>query len=81
VPKLIRKGTDIIISFLDGIEQAIPRIKAKALSVARTFVTNLADGLVQLADVGFRGIIRFLNGLARAIRANDDAMINAGANG
>ncbi|MFL5660110.1 MAG: tape measure protein [Ktedonobacteraceae bacterium] len=80
VPKLIRKGADIIISFLSGIQQAIPRIKNKAVSVARTFVNNLADGLVQLANVGFRGIIRFLNGLARAIRANDDAMINAGAN-
>ncbi len=32
-----------------------------------------------MADVGFKAIIRFLNGLERAIRENSEDLINAGA--
>jgi tape measure domain-containing protein len=80
VPKLMTKGVDIVISFLNGIERAIPRLRNQAISVARTFLRNLADGLVQLADIGFNAIIRFLNGLARAIRQNSRQLADAGAN-
>jgi tape measure domain-containing protein len=78
LPKLIRSGVSIITKFIEGIGQAIPDILKAGVRVVRNLLNGIAQTLPDLADAGFKAIIKFLNGVERAIRENDDALIDAG---
>jgi hypothetical protein len=75
--RVIRVGVEAILKLMQGIGEAVPRLGRKATWVAEQVINAIGDGLVELVDVGFKAIIKFLNGMARAIRENAPEMRKA----
>lgn len=79
-PDLIATGYQLILSLLRAAEKYVPRIVPIAVSIAVKFMNTLGSQAGRLADAGAKMIIKFINGVADAIRNNEDDMRTAGGN-
>ena len=78
MPQLVQRGSDVLISFLDGLSQKIPEIGTKATDCIVAFITSLGDEMPRITDAAAKTVIKFINGLADAIENNSEAMAQAG---
>jgi hypothetical protein len=77
---LVRSGLELIERILDGVGDAIPDIADEAGDLIENFINALATQGVRLANAGLDALIRFLNGLAFAIRSHQADLNEAGRN-
>lgn len=79
-PDLATAGFKLLMAFLKELDDNIYRITTIAISLATKFIRAWGDNQGRLIDAGYKTMIKFINGLAKTIRDNQDDMERAGAN-
>lgn len=77
VPRVITMGTTILLKLIEGLGNAVGRLIRKAVEIVGRLLKTIANELVNLVDVGFKAMIRFINGMARTVRENDKPLVDA----
>lgn len=80
VPKFARAGLLMILGVMAAIRDKIPEIADTATDIVVAWLQALGRNLPRIVDAGAKMVIDFLNGIAEAIRENDEEMAEAGAN-
>lgn len=78
VPTLVRKAGEIILKFIEALGSQGTALIKRGVQVAGKLLLGIANGLAEMADIGFNAIIKFLNGIEKAIRDNSEDLMNAG---
>jgi hypothetical protein len=80
VPSMVSSGNKMLIGILNGITKDIGKIIKAGTDLVVAFIKGISDNQGKVTDAGVKAIVSFVNGLASAIRNNNAAMRNAGAN-
>lgn len=68
VDDFTQTGINILLNFLVGLEQKLPRIIEAATRIAEAFISGMADNAVRIANAGADALIDILEGFEDAVR-------------
>jgi phage-related protein len=66
------------VNFLKGLASQAKNIIAAGFDIIVSIIAGIIKGIVRMVDAGARGIVTFLNGIAKAIRKYEPQIIKAG---
>lgn len=80
IPQIAQQGAQMILRLLTVIGAYVGPMADKATTLMVNFIRAIGRNVPRLVDAGMKAIVDFLNGIANAIRNNQRAMEDAGAN-
>jgi tape measure domain-containing protein len=80
VPKMTDAGLKILVGFLNGIANNIGKVVDAGVKVIQAYLKAIGDNLPKVIQSGVDLILKFINGLTKAINDNSAALGTAGGN-
>jgi hypothetical protein len=78
VPKMTDAGLKILIGFLNGVANNLGRVIDAAVKVIQAYLKGVGDNLPKIIQSGVDLILKFINGMTKAINNNSAALGKAG---
>ena len=67
LPLILDAGIDIVMTIVDGLIRALPKLADAAISLIDKILTVISDNLSKILDAGFTLLMKFIDGLSNAI--------------